>query len=133
MCVFLRARPAGGAKWCLTTTTHWAAGEETKPNCVPANVVVQFDRKDVEMNKCAVTTLESRFRVFDLRTQHAEEGFASVAERAHKATVWLARHVPQNRDLWMPVTRAVFFDAPASPVDIWWHVCFFPAVVGRRR
>ena len=62
---------------------------------------VQFDRKDVEMNKCVVTTLESRFRIFDLRTQHAEEGFASVTERAHKATVWLSRHTPQNRDLWM--------------------------------
>ena len=34
-------------------------------------------------------------------TQHAEEGFAHVAEKAHKATVWLARFLPQNRDVRM--------------------------------
>ena len=28
---------------------------------------VEFDRKDIEMNKLAVTTLESKFRVFDKR------------------------------------------------------------------
>lgn len=60
-----------------------------------------FDRRDIEMNKLVVTTLESKFRVFDVRTQHPEEGFAGIAERAHKATVWLAKHLPQNRDIWM--------------------------------
>lgn len=59
------------------------------------------DRKDIEMNKMVVTTLESKFHVFDLRTQHPEKGFARVSEKAHKATVWLGRHLPQNRDLWM--------------------------------
>ena len=53
------------------------------------------------MNKLAVTTLESRFRVYDVRTQHPAEGFAHIAERAHKATVWLARHTPGNRDVWV--------------------------------
>lgn len=48
-----------------------------------------------------MTTLESKFRVFDMRTQHADEGFAHVAVKAHKATVWIARHLPQNRDVWM--------------------------------
>jgi WD40 repeat protein len=62
---------------------------------------VQFDRPDIEMNKLVVTTLESRFRVFDLRTRHPEEGFAALSERAHKATVWLGRHLPQNRDVFM--------------------------------
>ena len=61
----------------------------------------QFDRPDIEMNKMVVTTLESRFRMYDLRTQHPTEGFAHATERAHKATVWLARHLPQNRDIWM--------------------------------
>lgn len=46
-----------------------------------------------------VTTLESKFRVFDMRTQHPELGFASLTERAHKSTVWLTRHLPQNRDV----------------------------------
>jgi hypothetical protein len=62
---------------------------------------VEFDRKDIEMNKLVAASLESRFRVFDCRTQHPVEGFAGVTEKAHKATVWLARHLPQNRDVWM--------------------------------
>ena len=62
---------------------------------------VEFDRKDIEMNKLVATSLESRFRVFDCRTQHPVEGLASCSEKAHKATVWLVRHLPQNRDVWM--------------------------------
>lgn len=62
---------------------------------------IEFDRKDIEMNKMAVTTLESKFRIFDMRTQHPEEGFACLSERAHKSTVWLCRHLPQNRDIFM--------------------------------
>ncbi|XP_074657007.1 dynein axonemal assembly factor 10-like [Tubulanus polymorphus] len=60
---------------------------------------VEFDRKDINMNKLAVTTLESSIHVFDMRTQHPEKGFSSVSEKAHKSTVWLARHLPQNRDI----------------------------------
>ena len=62
---------------------------------------IEFDRRDIEMNKIAVTTLESKFRVFDARTQHPTEGFAYLTERAHKSTVWLAKALPQNRDLFM--------------------------------
>lgn len=62
---------------------------------------IEFDRKDIEMNKMAVTTLESKFRVFDMRTQHPSSGFSCLAEKAHKATVWCVRHLPQNRDLFM--------------------------------
>eukprot|EP00638_Chattonella_subsalsa_P009882 CAMPEP_0117747132 /NCGR_PEP_ID=MMETSP0947-20121206/8332_1 /TAXON_ID=44440 /ORGANISM="Chattonella subsalsa, Strain CCMP2191" /LENGTH=321 /DNA_ID=CAMNT_0005564533 /DNA_START=163 /DNA_END=1128 /DNA_ORIENTATION=+ len=62
---------------------------------------VEFDRKDIEMNKMVVTTLESKFRLYDMRTQHSEHGFTSLAEKAHKSTVWLCRHLPQNRDIFM--------------------------------
>ncbi|XP_041352610.1 WD repeat-containing protein 92-like [Gigantopelta aegis] len=62
---------------------------------------VEFDRKDINMNKLVVTTLESKFHVFDMRTQHPQKGFASLVEKAHKSTVWLARHLPQNRDIFM--------------------------------
>jgi len=62
---------------------------------------LQFDRKDIEMNKMAATTLESKFHVFDMRTQHPQEGFAYRTEKAHKSTIWLARHLPQNRDVFM--------------------------------
>lgn len=34
------------------------------------------------MNKLLVTSLESRFRVYDMRTQHREEGFAFLTEKA---------------------------------------------------
>lgn len=62
---------------------------------------IEFDRRDIEMNKFSVTTLESKFRVYDARTQHPTEGFAYLSERAHKSTVWLARTLPQNRDIFM--------------------------------
>lgn len=61
----------------------------------------EFDRKDIEMNKLVVTTLESRIRLFDMRTQHPTGGFTSLIEKAHKSTVWCCRHLPQNRDLFM--------------------------------
>jgi hypothetical protein len=62
---------------------------------------VEFDRKDIEMNKMVVTTLESKFRLFDMRTQHPTGGFTCLTEKAHKATVWCVRHLPQNRDIFM--------------------------------
>lgn len=33
---------------------------------------LEFDRPDINMNKLAVTTLESKFHVFDLKTYHPE-------------------------------------------------------------
>ncbi|CAF0894814.1 unnamed protein product [Adineta steineri] len=62
---------------------------------------LEFDRKDIEMNKLVATTLESKIHVFDMRTQHVEKGFASVVEKAHNSTVWIGRHLPQNRDVFM--------------------------------
>ncbi|KAF1777619.1 WD40-repeat-containing domain [Phytophthora cactorum] len=48
-----------------------------------------------------VTTLESKFRVYDLRTFHPEQGFSCMTEKAHKSTIWQGRFLPQNRDLFM--------------------------------
>ncbi|KAL7877351.1 hypothetical protein SRHO_G00039940 [Serrasalmus rhombeus] len=62
---------------------------------------VEFDRKDISMNKLVATSLEGKFQVFDMRTQHPTKGFASVSEKAHKSTVWQVRHLPQNRDIFM--------------------------------
>lgn len=42
---------------------------------------VEFDRKNINMNKLVATSLEGKFHVFDLRTQHATKGFASVSEK----------------------------------------------------
>ncbi|XP_063184471.1 dynein axonemal assembly factor 10 [Chroicocephalus ridibundus] len=62
---------------------------------------VEFDRKDVNMNKLVATSLEGKFHVFDMRTQHPTKGFASVSEKAQKSTIWQVRHLPQNRDIFM--------------------------------
>eukprot|EP00742_Colponemidia_sp_Colp-10_P004102 GILJ01004377.1.p1 GENE.GILJ01004377.1~~GILJ01004377.1.p1 ORF type:complete len:356 (-),score=39.31 GILJ01004377.1:30-1097(-) len=62
---------------------------------------VEFDRKDIQMNKLLVATLESKFSIYDLRTFHPEEGYAGLTEKAHNSTVWLGRHLPQNRDVFM--------------------------------
>lgn len=62
---------------------------------------IEFDRKDIEMNKLVLTTLESRFRLYDMRTQHPVHGFSFLSQEAHQSTVWAARHLPQNRDVFM--------------------------------
>jgi len=43
-------------------------------------VGLEFDRKDIEMNKLVTTTLESKFHVYDMRIQHPVRGFASLSE-----------------------------------------------------
>lgn len=60
---------------------------------------VEFDRKDIIMNKMVSTTLEGKFHVFDLRTHHPTLGYAELAESGPKATLWGAKHLPQNRDI----------------------------------
>ena len=70
-------------------------------HCKNAITSMQFDRPDISMNKLVITTLESKFRLYDLRTQHAKDGFAYMEELAHRSTVWVAKHLPQNRDIFM--------------------------------
>lgn len=64
-------------------------------------VDVQFDRRDIKMNKLAATTLESKIHVFDVRTQHPKKGFAHLTEKAHDSTVWQVKHLPQNREIFV--------------------------------
>ena len=45
---------------------------------------IEFDRKDVVMNKVSVSTLDSRVFVFDLRTRHPVKGYAFARQKAHK-------------------------------------------------
>ncbi|GAB0093915.1 WD repeat-containing protein 92 [Sergentomyia squamirostris] len=73
---------------------------------------IEFDRNDIEMNKMVVATLEGGLYVYDMRTQHPKKGFACVTEKnagrslgscgsitGSKSTVWMAKHLPQNRDI----------------------------------
>lgn len=48
-----------------------------------------------------MTTLESKYFVFDMRTQHITEGFAYLTQHGNDgSTIWQGKHLPQNRDLW---------------------------------
>jgi len=62
-------------------------------------VSLQFDRKDISMNKLLVTGVEAWFRVYNTRTLHPDEGYAYVAANAHNSTVWCGSHLPQNREV----------------------------------
>lgn len=59
---------------------------------------VEFDRKDINMNKLVATSLEGKFHVFDMRTQHPTKGFASVSEKV----------IDLARVNWMDVTGRMF-------------------------
>lgn len=39
---------------------------------------IEFDRKDIEMNKLGVSLLKSEFHIFDLRTFNTKTGYASL-------------------------------------------------------
>lgn len=60
---------------------------------------LEFDRKDILMNKCVVTALEGKLHVFDMRTFNSNSGFTSLEEKTMAGTLWGARHLPQNRDI----------------------------------
>jgi len=62
---------------------------------------LEFDRKDIVMNKLVATTLESTFHTYDLRTHHANKGYTSLAQKAHDSTIWCVKHLPQNRDIFI--------------------------------
>ena len=42
---------------------------------------LEFDRKDIKMNKLVVTTLEGNLHVFDMRTYHIEQGYTGLKEK----------------------------------------------------
>lgn len=42
---------------------------------------IEFDRRDIKMNKLVVAGLESQYRLFDVRTQHPTQGFAYLTEK----------------------------------------------------
>lgn len=62
---------------------------------------LEFDRKDILMNKAVATTLEGKFHLFDLRTFNSVDGYTGLAEKTNAGTIWGIKHIPQNRDLFM--------------------------------
>merc|ERR1711988_1770140 len=43
---------------------------------------IEFDRKDIAMNKLVIATLESRFRLYDMRTHHPVHGYSFLSQAA---------------------------------------------------
>ncbi|KAK8728867.1 hypothetical protein OTU49_008835 [Cherax quadricarinatus] len=62
---------------------------------------LEFDRKDIVMNKLLTTTLESKFYIHDLQTFHKDKGFARLMDKGHKSTVWCGKHLPQDREIFV--------------------------------
>ena len=61
---------------------------------------MEFDRRDIKMNKLVLGTLEGGVNVLDLRTKHPTNGYAMCESKAgDNTTVWTVRHMPQNRDI----------------------------------
>ncbi|NXF19360.1 WDR92 protein, partial [Rhodinocichla rosea] len=58
---------------------------------------VEFDRKDINMNKLVATSLEGKFHVFDMRTQHPTKGFASVSEKLFLFNFLIGSEYPAQR------------------------------------
>ena len=42
---------------------------------------IQFDRKDIAMNKMIVTTLDGKFYIFDMRTFHPTRGYSHSVKK----------------------------------------------------
>jgi WD repeat-containing protein 92 len=74
-------------------------------NCKNGVTHIQFDRKDIAMNKLYVSLLEAKFRVYDLKTYHPEKGFACTEQNVSEnltgsnVTVWGSYVLPQNREI----------------------------------
>lgn len=74
------------------------------PRPLPAGTL-QFDRRDIAMNKFVAACMHSRLCVYDARTQHSLHGFAgrtdALAAPGKDATLWGAHHSPHNREVFM--------------------------------
>jgi hypothetical protein len=53
---------------------------------------IEFDRRDIAMNKMIATTLESKFYVFDVRTQHPKKGFSYLMEKVSQNIRYIFKH-----------------------------------------
>jgi WD repeat-containing protein 92 len=65
---------------------------------------VSFDRKDISMNKLAVSCLEGQLCLFDMRTFiPATGGYACMQQKLSSSTLWGCYFLPQDREV-MAVT-----------------------------
>lgn len=77
-----------------TRSEYWS--ENVKNGVVD----LEFDRRDIKMNKLAAVTLEGNVHTWDTRNlSDKDKEFARVTEIPHTSTAWRVRHLPQNRDV----------------------------------
>lgn len=62
---------------------------------------LEFDRKDISMNKMMACGLGGRVHLWDLATFNKQSGFAECNQKLDQATLWQVAHLPQNRDVSM--------------------------------
>jgi len=61
---------------------------------------VEFDRKDIPMNKFTAACLESQLVVFDARSEDNGHILRSLRHSMEiRTTIWGVRHLPQNREV----------------------------------
>lgn len=69
-------------------------------------ICLDFDRKDIKMNKLLATTVDSKFTIFDIRnssTLDIENRLTQkvqIEENQH-VPIWAGQHLPQNREIFM--------------------------------
>lgn len=75
-------------EWCIASGYDngdlkifdlWANRLITDENVKNGICGLEFDRKDIKMNKLVVTGLEGRFYLYDLWTYHPTKGFSSMS------------------------------------------------------
>ena len=89
---------------------------------------VEFDRKDIPMNKMVVTTLESKFSLFDMRTQHPTKGFASLTEKVRSKVTYSCDDLYRFTN-YSPA-RTVHFDFGKQnhTMQIYFQLCIYIAL-----
>lgn len=71
-------------------------------NCGKGICSVEFDGKDIRMNKLAVTTLEGGLYVYDMRLEDPTKSVKGKStDTSEKSTVWTVKHLPQSRNVFM--------------------------------
>lgn len=62
---------------------------------------LEWDRRDIKMNKLAAMTLEGGLHVWDCSVLGKDGKMAEVKNKVGSCTVWTGRHSPDNRELLM--------------------------------
>ena len=83
---------------------------------------LEYDRRDIRINKLAAMTLEGGLHVWDCSQQDGSGGLAEVRTKVGPSTVWTGRHSPHNR----PVFSTLIGPAPTKLGSHWSRVseCF---------